>query len=214
MLEKLREEVCEMNLELSRSRLVTMFSGNVSGRDPETGYVAIKPSGMNYRNMRPEDMVIVDMNGDVVEGKHKPSVDTLTHLYIYKNRPDVNGITHTHSNYATSFAALGQSIPVYLTAMADDFGGPVPCTDYAPVGSEAIGKEILRVIGNSPAVLVKNHGVFTIGKSPSEALKIAVMLEDIAKTVHLALLRGKPQEIPPEEVQRAYEWHQKFYGQK
>jgi len=214
MLEKLREEVCEMNLELSRSRLVTMFSGNVSGRDPETGYVAIKPSGMNYRNMRPEDMVIVDMNGDVVEGKHKPSVDTLTHLYIYKNRPDVNGITHTHSNYATSFAALGQSIPVYLTAMADDFGGPVPCTDYASVGSEAIGKEILRVIGNSPAVLVKNHGVFTIGKSPSEALKIAVMLEDIAKTVHLALLRGKPQEIPPEEVQRAYEWHQKFYGQK
>ncbi|HON72471.1 MAG TPA: L-ribulose-5-phosphate 4-epimerase [bacterium] len=214
MLEKLREEVCEMNLELSRSRLVTMFSGNVSGRDPETGYVAIKPSGMNYRNMRLEDMVIVDMNGDVVEGKHKPSVDTLTHLYIYKNRPDVNGITHTHSNYATSFAALGQSIPVYLTAMADDFGGPVPCTDYAPVGSEAIGKEILRVIGNSPAVLVKNHGVFTIGKSPSEALKIAVMLEDIAKTVHLALLRGKPQEIPPEEVQRAYEWHQKFYGQK
>ncbi|HRR91877.1 MAG TPA: L-ribulose-5-phosphate 4-epimerase [bacterium] len=214
MLEKLREEVCEMNLELSRSRLVTMFSGNVSGRDPETGYVAIKPSGMNYRNMRPEDMVIVDMNGDVVEGKHKPSVDTLTHLYIYKNRPDVNGITHTHSNYATSFAALGQSIPVYLTAMADDFGGPVPCTDYAPVGSEAIGKEILRVIGNSPAVLVKNHGVFTIGKSPSEALKIAVMLEDIAKTVHLALLRGKPQEIPPEEVQRAYKWHQKFYGQK
>ncbi|HRU31950.1 MAG TPA: class II aldolase/adducin family protein, partial [bacterium] len=162
MLEKLREEVCEMNLELSRSRLVTMFSGNVSGRDPETGYVAIKPSGMNYRNMRPEDMVIVDMNGDVVEGKHKPSVDTLTHLYIYKNRSDVNGITHTHSNYATSFAALGQSIPVYLTAMADDFGGPVPCTDYAPVGSEAIGKEILRVIGNSPAVLVKNHGVFTI----------------------------------------------------
>lgn len=214
MLEKLREEVCEMNLELSRSRLVTMFSGNVSGRDPETGYVAIKPSGMNYRNMKPEDMVIVDMNGDVVEGKHKPSVDTLTHLYIYKNRPDVNGITHTHSNYATSFAALGQSIPVYLTAMADDFGGPVPCTDYASVGSEAIGKEILRVIGNSPAVLVKNHGVFTIGKSPSEALKIAVMLEDIAKTVHLALLRGKPQEIPPEEVQRAYEWHQKFYGQK
>jgi len=214
MLEKLREEVCEMNLELSRSRLVTMFSGNVSGRDPETGYVAIKPSGMNYRNMKPEDMVIVDMNGDVVEGKHKPSVDTLTHLYIYKNRPDVNGITHTHSNYATSFAALGQSIPVYLTAMADDFGRPVPCTDYAPVGSEAIGKEILRVIGNSPAVLVKNHGVFTIGKSPSEALKIAVMLEDIAKTVHLALLRGKPQEIPPEEVQRAYEWHQKFYGQK
>jgi len=214
MLERLREEVCEMNLELSRNRLVTMFSGNVSGRDPETNYVVIKPSGMSYRNMKPEDMVIVDMNGNVVEGKHKPSVDTLTHLYIYKHRLDVNGITHTHSNYATSFAVLGQSIPVYLTAMADDFGGPVPCTDYAPVGSEAIGREILRVIGKSPAVLVKNHGVFTIGKSPSEALKIAVMLEDIAKTIHLALLRGKPEEIPPEEVERAYNWHQKFYGQK
>lgn len=214
MLERLREEVCEMNLELSRNRLVTMFSGNVSGRDPETNYVVIKPSGMSYRNMKPEDMVIVDMNGNVVEGKHKPSVDTLTHLYIYKHRLDVNGITHTHSNYATSFAVLGQSIPVYLTAMADDFGGPVPCTDYAPVGSEAIGREILRVIGKSPAVLVKNHGVFTIGKSPSEALKIAVILEDIAKTIHLALLRGKPEEIPPEEVERAYNWHQKFYGQK
>lgn len=214
MLERLREEVCEMNLELARNRLVTMFSGNVSGRDPETNYVVIKPSGMSYRTMKPEDMVIVDMNGNVVEGKHKPSVDTLTHLYIYRHRPDVNGITHTHSNYATSFAALGQPIPVYLTAMADDFGGPVPCTDYAPVGSEAIGKEILRVIGKSPAVLVKNHGVFTIGKSPSEALKIAVMLEDIAKTIHLALLRGKPEEIPPEEVERAYNWHQKFYGQK
>lgn len=214
MLERLREEVCEMNLELVRNRLVTMFSGNVSGRDPETNYVVIKPSGMSYRTMKPEDMVIVDMDGNVVEGKHKPSVDTLTHLYIYKHRADVNGITHTHSNYATSFAALGQSIPVYLTAMADDFGGPVPCTDYAPVGSEAIGREILRVIGKSPAVLVKNHGVFTIGKSPSEALKIAVMLEDIAKTIHLALLRGKPEEIPPEEVERAYNWHQKFYGQK
>jgi L-ribulose-5-phosphate 4-epimerase len=214
MLERLREEVCEMNLELARNRLVTMFSGNVSGRDPETNYVVIKPSGMSYRTMKPEDMVIVDMDGNVVEGKHKPSVDTLTHLYIYRHRPDVNGITHTHSNYATSFAALGQPIPVYLTAMADDFGGPVPCTDYAPVGSEAIGKEILRVIGKSPAVLVKNHGVFTIGKSPFEALKIAVMLEDIAKTIHLALLRGKPEEIPPEEVERAYNWHQKFYGQK
>lgn len=214
MLERLREEVCEMNLELARNRLVTMFSGNVSGRDPETNYVVIKPSGMSYRTMKPEDMVIVDMDGNVIEGRHKPSVDTLTHLYIYKHRADVNGITHTHSNYATSFAALGQSIPVYLTAMADDFGGPVPCTDYAPVGSEAIGREILRVIGKSPAVLVKNHGVFTIGKSPSEALKIAVMLEDIAKTIHLALLRGKPEEIPPEEVERAYNWHQKFYGQK
>ncbi|MCX7796436.1 MAG: L-ribulose-5-phosphate 4-epimerase [bacterium] len=214
MLEKLKEEVCEMNLELARNRLVTMFSGNVSGRDPETNYVVIKPSGMSYRNMKPEDMVVVDISGNVVEGVHKPSVDTLTHLYIYKHRLDINGITHTHSNYATSFAALGQSIPVYLTAMADDFGGPVPCTDYAPVGSEAIGKEILRVIGKSPAVLVKNHGVFTVGKSPSEALKIAVMLEDIAKTIHLALLRGKPEEIPPEEVERAYNWHQKFYGQK
>lgn len=214
MLERLREEVCEMNLELARNRLVTMFSGNVSGRDPETNYVVIKPSGMSYRTMKPEDMVIVDMDGNVVEGKHKPSVDTLTHLYIYKHRLDINGITHTHSNYATSFAALGQSIPVYLTAMADDFGAPVPCTDYASVGSEAIGKEILRVIGKSPAVLVKNHGVFTIGKSPSEALKIAVMLEDIAKTIHLALLRGNPEEIPPEEVERAYNWHQKFYGQK
>jgi len=214
MLEKLKEEVCEMNLELSRNRLVTMFSGNVSGRDLETNYVVIKPSGMSYRNMNPEDMVIVDMEGNVIEGNHKPSVDTYTHLYIYKYRADVMGIAHTHSNYATSFAALGQSIPVYLTAMADDFGGPVPCTEYAPVGGEAIGKEIFRVIGDSPAVLVKNHGVFTIGKSPSEALKIAVMIEDIAKTIHFALIKGKPQEIPPEEVKRAYEWHQKYYGQK
>jgi len=149
----------------------------------------------------------------VIEGKLKPSVDTSTHLYIYRHREDVNGIVHTHSNYATSFAALGESIPVCLTAIADEFGGPIPVGEYAPIGEEEIGKEIIRSIGSSPAILMKNHGVFTIGPSPEAALKTAVMLEDVAKTVYLALLRGTPIQIPEEEVKRAHRRYKEKYGQ-
>jgi L-ribulose-5-phosphate 4-epimerase len=213
MLEKLRQEVWQMNLELPKNRLVSMTSGNVSGRDRGTNYVVIKPSGVKYEDLKSSDMVVVDLEGKVIEGELRPSFDTLTHLYVYRHRQDVNGIVHTHSNYATSFAALGEPIPVCLTAMADQFGGPIPVGAYARIGEEEIGKEIIRSIGESPAILMKNHGVFTLGPSPRTALKTAVMLEDLAKTVFLAMLRGAPLEIPEEEVKRAHKKYVEQYGQ-
>ena len=213
MLEKLRQEVWQMNLELPKNRLVTMTSGNVNGRDQGTNYVVIKPSGVKYEDLKSSDMVVVDLEGKVIEGELRPSFDTLTHLYVYRHRQDVNGIVHTHSNYATSFAALGEPIPVCLTAMADQFGGPIPVGAYARIGEEEIGKEIIRSIGESPAILMKNHGVFTLGPSPRTALKTAVMLEDLAKTVFLAMLRGAPLEIPEEEVKRAHKKYMEQYGQ-
>ena len=213
MLEKLRQEVWQMNLELPKNRLVTMTSGNVSGRDRGTNYVVIKPSGVKYEDLKSSDMVVVDLEGKVIEGELRPSFDTLTHLYVYRHRQDVNGIVHTHSNYATSFAALGEPIPVCLTAMADQFGGPIPVGAYAAIGEEEIGKEIIRSIGESPAILMKNHGVFTIGPSPRAALKTAVMLEDVAKTVFLAMLRGTLPEIPEAEIKRAHKKYMEQYGQ-
>jgi len=213
LLEKLKHIVCEMNKELPRRGLVTMTSGNVSGRDFETDYVVIKPSGVDFEELKPHDMLVVDLQGNVIEGKLKPSVDTATHLYIYRHMPHVGGAVHTHSNYATSFAALGQPIPVYLTAMGDEFGGPIPISEYAKIGGEEIGEQVVKHIGSSPAILLKNHGVFTIGKDPKAALKAAVMCEDIAKTVHLAMLRGRPIEIPPKEVARLHKRYMEKYGQ-
>ena len=214
MLEKLKELVCRMNLELTRKGLVAWTTGNVSGRDPETGYVAIKPSGMLYEDLTPETIMIVDLDGQVIEGNMKPSVDTATHLYIYRNMEKVNGVVHTHSNYATAFAALGRPIPVCLTSMADEFGCEIPCGAYAPVGGEQIGEEVVRSIGNSRGILMKNHGVFTVGADPLGAVKAAVMVEDAAKTVFLAMLLGNPDVIPPEEVKRAHDRYVQKYGQE
>lgn len=214
LLQKLREEVCEGNLMLPKAGLVTWTSGNVSGRDLESGYVVIKPSGVRYEDLTPADLVIVDLEGQVIEGRLKPSVDTSTHLYVYRQRPDVRGMVHTHSPFATAFAALGRSIPVYLTAMADEFGGPIPAGAYAPIGGEEIGREIVRSIGDSPAILMKSHGVFTIGPSPMAAVKAAVMVEDVARTVYYALQMGQPEEIPPDEVARAHRRYVEQYGQR
>lgn len=214
LLEKLRREVWAMNLELPKQGLVTWTSGNVSGRDPESGYVVIKPSGVRYEDLTPESMVVVDLDGDIVEGPLRPSVDTATHLYVYRHRPDVGGVVHTHSPFATSFALLGQPIPVYLTAMADEFGCPIPIGDYCEIGGEAIGKEIVRSIGPSVAILIKSHGVFTVGRTPTAATKAAVMTEDVAKTVHIALLRGRPEPIPDDEVARAHRVYTESYGQR
>lgn len=213
MLEGLREEVWKLNLELPRHNLVVWTSGNVSGRDFGSGLVVIKPSGVPYDQLTPHDLVIVDLDGQVVEGDLDPSVDTATHLYIYRHRPDVGGVVHTHSPYATSFAALGRPIPVYLTAIADEFGGPIPVGAYAKIGGEEIGREIVRSMGESPAILMKNHGVFTVGPTPQAAVKAAVMVEDAAKTVHLALLLGSPDVIPEEEVARAHRRYVEKYGQ-
>ncbi|MGQ9630024.1 MAG: L-ribulose-5-phosphate 4-epimerase [bacterium] len=216
MLESLREEVWEKCLLLPESGLVTMHSGNVSGRDFGTGFVVIKPSGVDYKSMKPKDLVVVDLEGRVVEGGFRPSVDTPHHLYLYKAWPEVGGIIHTHSPYATSFAALGQPIPVYLTAIADEFGGPIPVTEFATNEGDAIARAIMRAVEGRrcPAVLLKNHGVFTWGRTPTDAFKAAVMVEDVAKICHLALLRGVPEELPPEEVERWYKRYHEGYGQK
>jgi L-ribulose-5-phosphate 4-epimerase len=213
MLEALRELVCTLHLELPKNNLVAWTSGNVSARDPQTGYVIIKPSGVRYEDLRPEHMVILDADGQVVEGTLKPSSDTASHLYIYRRRVDVNGIVHTHSPYATAFAAVGKPIPVCLTAIADEFGGPVPCGGFALIGGEEIGRVVVESIGNSPAVLLKNHGVFTIGKSAGAAVKAAVMVEDVARTVWLALQIGQPDEIPAEDVTRLHHRYTHVYGQ-
>ena len=213
MLDELRTLVCELNKELPRRNLVTMTSGNVSGRDISTGCVVIKPSGVPFETLVPEDMVVVDLDGNIVEGGKKPSVDMPTHLYIYRHMPDVGGIVHTHSNYATSFAALGQPIPAVLTAIADEFGGPIPCGPYCQIGEEQIGQAVVEHIGRSPAILLQNHGVFAVGPTPRAAFKAAVMVEDVAKTVHLAMLRGTPIPIPPEEVERGHRRYVEKYGQ-
>jgi L-ribulose-5-phosphate 4-epimerase len=212
--EALRREVCAMNLELPRNGLVTWTSGNVSARDAESGYIVIKPSGVRYEALTPESMVVVTLEGKIVEGPLKPSVDTATHLYVYRHRPDVGGVVHTHSTYATSFALLGQAIPVYLTAMADEFGTEIPIGAYCQIGDEQIGQEIVRSIGASPSILIKNHGVFSVGRNAEAAVKAAVMTEDVAKTVHLALLRGDPDPLPPDEVARLHRAYLENYGQR
>ena len=213
MLKKLRKEVCRLHAELPRNHLVTWTSGNVSGRDPKSVLVVIKPSGVYYEDLAPENMVVVDLNGKVVEGSLKPSSDVYAHLYIYQHRPDVMGVVHTHSTFATAFAAVNHPIPVYLTAIADEFGGPIPCGGYAKIGTDEIGRVVIDAIGSSPAILLKNHGVFTIGRSVKDAVKAAVMVEDIARTVFYALQLGQPDEIPAEEVARGYRRYQEEYGQ-
>ncbi|MHC1781245.1 MAG: L-ribulose-5-phosphate 4-epimerase [Anaerolineaceae bacterium] len=213
MLEKIKQELVTLNQALPRNNLVAWTSGNVSIRDPESGLVAIKASGLMFEDLTPESMVVVDLDGKIVEGKLKASSDTASHLYIYRHRPDVNGVVHTHSRYATAFAAVGKPIPVYLTAQADEFGGPVPCAGFALIGGEEIGKQVIEYIGTSPAVLLKNHGVFTIGPSGKAAVKAAVMVEDIAATVWMALQIGKPEEIAPEDVEKLHYRYTHVYGQ-
>ena len=214
MLEALREQVWKLHLELPRNDLVKWTGGNVSGRDPETGLVVIKPSGVKYPDLQPEHLIVLDVDGKIVEGNLSPSSDTASHLYIYRQRPDVNGVVHTHSPYATAFAAIGKPIPVYLTAIADEFGGPIPCGGFALIGSEAIGQVVVESIGSSPAVLLKNHGVFTIGKNAESAVKAAVMVEDVARAVWLALQLGQPDEIPAEDVAKLHQRYTNVYGQK
>lgn len=214
MLEALREQVWQLHLELPKNELVKWTGGNVSGRDPETGLVVIKPSGVKYPDLRPEHLIVIDVNGKVIEGNLSPSSDTASHLYIYRQRPDVGGIVHTHSPYATAFAAVNKPIPVVLTAIADEFGGPIPCGDFALIGGEEIGKVVVESIGRSVAVLLKNHGVFTIGKNAESAVKAAVMVEDVARTVWIALQIGTPDEIPPEQVAKLHDRYTNVYGQR
>jgi L-ribulose-5-phosphate 4-epimerase len=214
-LQRLREEVCALHMELPANNLVAWTSGNVSARDPETGLVVIKPSGLKFRELTPESMVIVDIDGQMVEGDLKPSSDTASHCYIYRHRPDVNGVVHTHSRYATAFAALGRSIPCVLTAMGDEFGGPIPCAGFALIGGEEIGQRVVEGLqgSNSPAVLLQSHGVFTVGKNAEAAVKAAVMTEDVAATVWLAMQMGEPLKISDEDIAKLHHRYTYVYGQ-
>jgi L-ribulose-5-phosphate 4-epimerase len=219
MLELLREEICRLHLELPRYGLVSWTSGNISARDPGTGLVVIKPSGVMYDDLAPDKLVILDLSGKIVEGELKPSSDTATHLYIYRHRSEAGGIVHTHSPFATAFAAIGKPIPPYLTAICDEFGGPIPVGSFAPIGGEEIGREVIRSIGTSPAILMQNHGVFTVGKNAESAVKAAVMVEDVARTMYYAYQLGKhmdtePIPITPEMVTRLHRRYKKEYGQK
>jgi L-ribulose-5-phosphate 4-epimerase len=218
VLEELKKEVCRANQQLPRMDLVAWTSGNVAGRDSKTGLVVVKPSGVLFEDLKPIDMVVMDLDGRQVEGAYKPSVDAATALYILKHMPEIHAVIHTHSRYATAFAALGRSIPVYLTEHGDAFGIPIPCGGYAKIGGIEVGQEVVRVLRDinlqCPAVLMQNHGVFAVGAGVAGALKAAVVVEDIARTVHLAMTIGDPIPIPPEEAHRLYTVYHTKYGQK
>lgn len=213
-LETLREELVALHAELPRHGLVAWTGGNISARDPETGLVAIKPSGVRYDDLTADSMVVLDLDGRIVEGAFHPSSDTASHLVIYRARPDVNGVVHTHSRYATAFAAVGRPIPVYLTAQADEFGGEIPCAGFGFIGDEAIGTLVVEGIGRSSAILLKQHGVFTIGATPTAAVKSAVMVEDIAATVWAALQIGTPEALTDDVVERLHHRYTTVYGQR
>jgi L-ribulose-5-phosphate 4-epimerase len=213
LLEKLRTEISELHQELPLNNLVVWTSGNISGRDPNSGLVVIKPSGVFYRDLTPDKMIVLDLEGKVMEGELKPSSDTATHLYIYRERPDVNGIVHTHSTFATAFAVVGKPIPPVLTAICDEFGGEIPIGGFAPIGDEAIGMEVVRSIGSGSAILMQNHGVFTVGKSARAAVKAAVMVEDSARTVYYALQLGGLISIPDETAAKLHKRYIEEYGQ-
>ena len=217
-LQSLREQVCTLHGELPRHNLVVWTMGDVSLRDPETGLVVIKPSGVRYEELTPENMVVVDIMGNQVEGSLKPSSDTASHCFIYRSRPDINGVVHTHSRYATAFAALGVPIPCFLTGMADEFGGDIPCGGFQLIGGEEIGQEVVKCLSgsHSPAVILQNHGVFTVGKTAEAAVKAAVMAEECAATAWLALQLGnvgKPIPIPQEDLDRLHYRYTHVYGQ-
>src|SRR5690349_13271215 len=218
-LAQLREEVLQVNLNIYRAGLVTMHSGNASGIDRDSSTVLIKPSGMDYEKLTPSLLVATDLAGKKLTtgepgDELNPSVDLPHHLYLYSNCPDIGGIVHTHSNYATSFAMLNRPIPAYLTAIADEFGPEIPCVPYVDNVGNHIGEAILNHRTAAPAVLLAHHGVFSFAATPAAALKAAVMLEDVAKTCHLALQLGSPTPLPDEEVQKWYERYHSTYGQQ
>ena len=212
----MRRTVCDLHAELVRYGLVAWTAGNVSGRVPGTDRFVIKPSGIGYEQLTPEAIVVCDLDGALVDGDFAPSSDTAAHAYVYRHRPDVGGVVHTHSTYATAWAARGEPIPCVLTAMADEFGGEIPVGAFALIGDDSIGRGIVATLDKhrSPAVLMQNHGVFTVGPDPRAAVKAAVMCEDVARTVHIARQLGEPLPIEPADVDRLYERYQNVYGQR
>jgi L-ribulose-5-phosphate 4-epimerase len=211
-----RANVAALHSELVTAGLVAWTSGNISARVPGAGLMVIKPSGVAYPDLTPESMVVCDLDGAVVEGPLSPSSDTATHAYVYRHMPEVGGVVHTHSPHATAWAAIGESIPCVLTAMADEFGGEIPVGPFALIGSDEIGRGIVSTLEGhrSPAVLMRSHGVFTIGPSARAAVKAAVMCEDVARTVYLARSLGRPIPLAPGEVDALHQRYITEYGQR
>ncbi|WP_043476679.1 L-ribulose-5-phosphate 4-epimerase [Kitasatospora sp. MBT66] len=210
-----RRQVSDLHQELVRYNLVVWTAGNVSARVPGEDLMVIKPSGVSYEQLTPRNMIVCDLDGNVVEGDHSPSSDTAAHAHVYRHMPEVGGVVHTHSTYASAWAARGEAVPCVLTAMADEFGAEIPVGPFALIGDDSIGRGIVDTLKGhrSPAVLMKSHGVFTIGKDARAAVKAAVMCEDVARTVHIARQLGEPLPIPQSDIDSLNFRYQNVYGQ-
>ncbi|KRC52969.1 MULTISPECIES: L-ribulose-5-phosphate 4-epimerase [unclassified Nocardioides] len=213
---RVRREVAALHAELPKYGLVVWTAGNVSARVPGQDLLVIKPSGVSYDDLTPENMVVCDLDGRVVEGEHAPSSDTEAQAYVYRHLPEVGGVVHTHSPYAVAWAARGEAIPCVTTMCADEFGGEIPVGPFAIIGDDSIGRGIVETLGESrsPAVLMQNHGVFTVGPTAKAAVKAAVMCEDVARSVHLSRQLGQPIPIAQPSVDALYDRYQNVYGQR
>jgi L-ribulose-5-phosphate 4-epimerase len=221
--QRTRIDLAQLHAQLWRSGLVVWTAGNVSERvvvDPAVGpgsddLLVIKPSGITYDELSPQAMVVCDLDGRRVDGERVPSSDTAAHAYVYRHMPQVGGVVHTHSTYATAWAARGEEIPCVLTMMADEFGGPIPVGPFATIGDDSIGRGIVETLreARSPAVLMRNHGPFTIGPNGRSAVKAAVMLEEVARTIHIARQLGEPVPITVAAIDSLYDRYQSAYGQ-
>ncbi|MER7581172.1 L-ribulose-5-phosphate 4-epimerase [Kitasatospora sp. NPDC097691] len=211
----IRRQVSDLHQELVRYDLVVWTAGNVSARIPGEDLLVIKPSGVPYDDLSAQNMIVCDLDGNVVEGDHSPSSDTAAHAYVYRHMPEVGGVVHTHSTFASAWAARGEAVPCVLTAMADEFGAEIPVGPFALIGDDSIGRGIVDTLRGhrSPAVLMQNHGVFTIGKDARAAVKAAVMCEDVARTVHLSRQLGEPLPIAQADIDSLNFRYQNVYGQ-
>ena len=220
-IQKVREEVARLHAELPRWELIVWTAGNVSQRvrgqaeDGSDDLLVIKPSGVSYDELTAQTMVVCDLDGNLVLGEGKPSSDTAAHAYVYRHMPEIGGVVHTHSTYATAWAARGEEIPGVLTMMGDEFGGSIPVGPFALIGDDSIGRGIVDTLreSRSPAVLMQNHGPFTIGRDARAAVKAAVMVEEVARTVHISRQLGEPIAIPQDKIDSLYARYQNVYGQ-
>jgi L-ribulose-5-phosphate 4-epimerase len=218
-IERTRADVATLHAQLTKYGLVIWTGGNISGRVPGADLFVIKPSGVEYDELTPENQILCDLDGNVIVGtpgsNRSPSSDTAAHAYVYRNMPEVGGVVHTHSTYATAWAARGEAVPCVITAMADEFGGEIPIGPFAIIGDESIGEGIVATLSGhrSRAVLMQNHGVFTIGKNAKDAVKAAVMAEDVAKTVHISRQLGESIPIPQTAIDSLFDRYQNVYGQ-